>query len=498
MILTQFKKLKITTATRDKKNRLLKKLYKMNTFKALFILVIIFCSPSVVLCQVSSSQKSDITAYVKKTMQELEISGAAMAVVKNNQVVYKNYFGKANLEYDIPISESSLFRLHSLSKVFVSVGVFQLIEQGKIDLEDKISTYLSDLPNEWKNIQIKHLLTHSSGLPDMRDETNLSEEVAAKNVYQKEIQFPFGERASYNQTNFWLLNRIIRKITNGSFQDYISKQFKENAKVSFSNVLDIIPNRVMEYKPNNKGKLQNFHFVVPQYMYGAGGITMTLEDLINWDQKLYNNTLLNADSKNKMFSPFQYKIGKGFSYGWDIRYLNGNVSYGFNGGGLVNYRIFPTKGISVIWFTNGYRKSHNIDNITNRIAGFIDKDLIDKTPEFAKSLAKIVSSNKSKNLAKAYQKLKKEYLYIAYENVINIMGYQFLKKKQIHNAIALFKLNTEEFPLSANTYDSLAEGYYYNGEFELSKQNYLKSLDLNPSNANATKMLTKIKNKSQE
>lgn len=469
----------------------------MKTLKTWLALLVLFCLPSIVLCQnqLSDSQKNDITVFVEKTMQELEISGAAVAVVKNNQVVYENYFGKANLEYDIPISELSLFRLHSLSKVFVSVGIFQLIEQNKIALEDKISIYLSDLPDEWKSIQIKHLLSHSSGLPDIINEINLSEEVVTKNIYKKEIQFPFGERANYNQTNFWLLNRIIRKITDGSFQDYISSQFKENSKVCFSSALDIVPNRVMEYKPNNKGELQNVHFVVPPYMYGAAGITMTLKDMINWDQKLNDNILLSVESKNKMFTPFQYKTGTGFTYGWDTLNLNGNVSYGFNGGGLVNYRTFPTKDISVIWFTNGYRKPHNINNITNRIVGFIDKDLIDKTPEFANSLAEIVTSNNPKNVAKEYKSLKKNYPYVDYESVINMVGYQFLEKKQVDNAITLFKLNTEEFPQSANTYDSLAEGYFYNEEFELSKQNYLKSLDLNPSNTNATKMINKIENK---
>ena len=444
--------------------------------------------------QLSKSQNENITAFIEKTMQEIEIPGVAVAVIKNNQVVYKNYIGKANLEYNIPVTSSSLFRLHSLSKIFVSTGIFQLIEQDQIDLDDKISTYLKDLPDKWNHIQIKHLLSHSSGLPDMRDETSLSEEVAMKNVYTKDIQFPPGERANYNQTNFWLLNRIIRKITNNSFQSHINNQFKESPHVCFSNVLDIVPKRVMEYKPNNIGQLKNFHFVVPEYLYGAGGITMTLDDLIDWDKKLNNNLLLSKESKDKMFTPFQYKVGTGFSHGWDIQTLNGIVSYGFNGGGLVNYRKFPSKNISVIWFTNGYRKPHNIDNITNRIVGFVEEDLIDKTPEFANLLMEVVLSKKPKKAVKEYHSLKKSYPYVNYERVINSLGYQFLNQKKINNAITLFKLNSEEFPKSANAFDSLAEGYYLNQQFELSKKNYLKSLKLNPSNTNAVKMLKKIEN----
>ena len=184
----------------------------------IFLSLLLISTITVSQAQLSESKQEAITSYIHKKMQEIEIPGVAVAILKDNKVIYKNYLGLGNLEYNIPVNKSSLFRLHSLSKVFVSVGVFQLIAQHKISLEDKIAKHLDDLPNDWKNIKIKHLLSHSSGLPDMREETNPSEEIAKKNVYAKKNQFPFGERASYNQTNFWLLNRIIRKVTKTDFQ----------------------------------------------------------------------------------------------------------------------------------------------------------------------------------------------------------------------------------------------------------------------------------------
>jgi CubicO group peptidase (beta-lactamase class C family) len=458
-------------------------------FTVLFISVTAFCQ-----VQLSDTKSEEISAFIEQAIKDLEIPGGAVAIIKNNEVIYKNYFGKGNLEYNIPVTNSSLFRLHSLSKIFVSVAVFQLIEQNKISLEDKISKYLKDLPDSWKAIKIKNLLSHSSGLPDMREETDPSEEIALKNVYGKEIQFPIGERARYNQTNFWLLNRIIREISGNSFQNYISNQFENESNVCFSNISDIIPNRVMEYKPGNIGRLKNYHFLVQDYMYGAGGITMTLDHLIDWDKKLNKNTLINEISKNEMFTKFKYKIGTGFSYGWDVQSLNGIVSYGFNGGGLVNYRKFPSKNISIIWFTNGYRRPHNIDNITNRIVGFVDKDLLDKTPESAKLLQELFSSNKSKKIIRGYHKIKKKYPYVNFENVLNSLGYNFLSKKKIEKAIIVFKINTEEFPKSANTYDSLGESYFMNKQYDLSLINYKKVVELDNSNENAKIMIEKIKN----
>lgn len=444
--------------------------------------------------ELSDSKNKEITSFINETMKDIGIPGAALAIIKDDKVIYKNYIGKSNLEYNIPVTESSLFRLHSLSKIFVSVSIFQLIEQNKISLEDKISKYLTDLPNSWKTIKIKNLLSHSSGLPDMREEINPSEEIALKNVYSKQIQFPIGERARYNQTNFWLLNRIIRKITKSSFQNHISNQFEAEPKVCFSNIADIIPNRVMEYKPDNIGRLKNYHFLVQDYMYGAGGITMTLDNLIDWDKKLNENTLINDASKKEMFTKFKYKVGTGFSYGWDVQNLNGIISYGFNGGGLVNYRKFPSKNISVIWFTNGYRRPHNIDNITNAIVGFVDKDLLDKTPEFTNLLQELISSNKSKKAVKEYYKVKEKYPYVNFERVINILGYDFIGKKRMDNAITLFKLNTEEFRNSINAFDSLGESYFINQQYDLSLVNYRKVIALGGTDGNAKMMIEKIEN----
>lgn len=328
----------------------------------------------------------------------------------------------------------------------------------------------------------------------MREETNPSEEIALKNVYSKPIQFPIGERSRYNQTNFWLLNRIIRKITGSSFQNHISNQFEEAPKVCFSNIADIIPNRVMEYKPDDKGRLKNYHFIVQDYMYGAGGITMTLDNLIDWDKKLNKNVLISEASKKEMLTQFKYKVGTGFTYGWDVQSLNGIISYGFNGGGLVNYRKFPSKNISVIWLTNGYRRPHNIDNITNRIVGFVDKDLLDKTPEFTNLLQELISSNQSEKAVKEYYKVKEKYPYVNFERAINILGYDFISKKRIDHAITLFKLNTEEFPNSINVFDSLGESYFVNKQYDLALKSYKKAIELGGTDSNTKMMVEKIEN----
>jgi len=442
----------------------------------------------------SDLQGCQIENYIVETMKQFGTPGAAVAIIKDNEVLYKNYFGKSNLEYNIPVTSTSVFRLHSLSKIFVAVGIFQLVEQNKISLDDPISQYLNDLPEKWRSITIANLLSHSSGLPDMREESNPSEEVASKTVYAKEIQFERGYTVSYNQTNFWLLNRIIRKISDDGFQKFILGQFQNDSNVLFSNDNDIVPNRVTEYKPNDKGELQKYKFMVVDYLYGAGGLTLSLDDFIDWDKKISGNHIITEESKFEMLKEFRYqKAGAyAFTYGWFIQNINNIQSYGFNGGGLVNYRRYPNKGLSIIWLTNGYRIPHNIDDITNAILGFVDVDLKDKAKEVEKLIYDVFSTKLNQESIDQYHKIKRNYEDIDFETVLNNIGYAFLSESKVEKAIVAFRLNTQENPDSANAFDSLAESYFMNNQLDLSSKNYRKSLELDPVNENAKSMIDKI------
>ena len=91
----------------------------------------------------------------------------AVGVVKDEKILFEGYYGKENAEGNNPINENSIFRIYSTSKLISTVGIFQLIEKGKLSLDDKISKYLENLPKEWKNVKIKNLLSHSSGIPNI-------------------------------------------------------------------------------------------------------------------------------------------------------------------------------------------------------------------------------------------------------------------------------------------------------------------------------------------
>ena len=468
-----------------------------------FLIVLLFMLTS--YRQESKPVKKDlnkrIDGYIRKTMQVHGIPGVAIAVIKQGKVIHKGYYGSATPEEEVPVGVNSLFRVYSTTKLITTVGVFQLIEKGKLSLEDKISKYLDSLPVEWQEIKIKNLLTHSSGLPDLvRYESTLSDEELLSGLYTDQMDFETGSAFRYNQTNYWLLTLITEKITGLPFEDYILKnQFSSNKSgVLFSsNSTESVPDRVDKfYFDHNSKKYEKATNNDGIRAHSGNGLNITLERLIQWNKDLDDNSLLSAETKSLMWEPFEFKNGKDtFLYGWGQYPAGTEESYGFTGGGVSGFRKFTNNDVTIILLTNGFRYFPVHNTIINHLAGLADSDLTDPK---TLSEEKIISAFLQEDIEKAernYLAEKKENPEISYENVLNSLAYALLRNDRIKNAIRTFKLNVRENPGSWNVYDSLAEGYFLDEQYELSLQNYKKSLKLNPENRNATEMIKKIEDK---
>lgn len=447
--------------------------------------------------------KENISEYVKTVQKENEIPGLSLCIVKDDGIIYKSHSGFASIEHEVPIKETSIYRVYSLTKTVISVGVFQLIEQGKLSLEDKILTHISGLPTAWNTVQIKHLLTHSSGLPDMRvfgTAETINEAQAKKLVFEQKMTFKLGERYSYNQTNFWLLHRIIEKVTGKTLSDFIiDNQFEGERKNVFfsSDSKQIVKNRVTSYFPFSTGKMIiDLPTLEGDYMYAANGLNITLNEFVKWDKRLKDNKLLKEETMVEMWKTFPYtKSNKMFTYAWDKIMLNNHESYGFTGSLITAYRIFPKDNLSIFLLSNGLGKIYDIDTIVNSIATMVNRDIFD-VHELAYKSFKPIVMNENYNIIKSkYLELKKSsnHQEIDFEDLLNSLGYELLNSQKKEKAVKLFKLNTQEFPNSANTYDSLGEAYFTLKKYDLALKNYKKAITLGGTNGNAEEMLHKIK-----
>ena len=437
-----------------------------------------------------------VDTYISEISKRYNIPGTALAIIKDGEILHKNYYGNANLEHNVPVSDSTVFRVYSLTKPIVATTIFQLIEANKLELDHKISKYLSDVPTSWQSVKIKNLLRHSSGLPEIKVYDKLPEEEAKTKVYKDSIRFTQESRFQYNQTNYWLLLRIIEKLSNKELEDFIlENQFKNAAKetVFFStDSRDIHKNRASLYFPYETGKMQTVNHYRKDYLTSANGLNINLDEFINWDSRFSKNQLISNTSKHKMWEAKRFENdSRTWTYGWNKHILNVHNSYGFSGSMITVYRCFPKDNLSIIYLTNGFEHWYNIENVVNHLAYLADNDIVDfKVLTFEKLLA----SAQNNDLKNELERLKStpNYNGFSFEETLNTIGYIFLNNyNNIEKATEVFKLNTQEYPNSSNTYDSLGEAFELKGNIGNAIKNYTKAKEL----SNDTKYHSQVNKK---
>lgn len=467
-----------------------------------FIIIFLFLVISTCFSQTKESNETEqkIDTYIQDVIALNEIPGVAIAVIKDGKVIYEKYYGKALLEENKKVDKNTIFKIFSTSKLMTTVGIFQLIENGKLSLEDPISKYLDNLPIEWQKIKVKNLLTHSSGLPNIV----MFSDIPILSPYKEKIEllskkpmdFATGNEYRYNQTNYLFLAKIIEKITSLTFDQYIlQNQFSDVKSGVYlsSNFGAPYPNAAERYDFNREtNSYQKSVLDNGVDSHSANGMNITLDEFIQWNKNLDNNIYLKNETKNKMWEPFQFKNQYSFGYGWGIYPINNIPSYGFSGGNETAFRKFPKNNLTVIFLSNGHKFSGVQDQVVNHVAGIVDKSLFN---EYAITDEKLTFDFFKLDINKAlnnYKTIKKKHPDWNFEERLNTIGYTLLSSKKVKDAIKVFELNTQENPKSGNTFDSLAEGYFYNKEFETSKKYYTKSLELSPDNTNAKQMLERI------
>lgn len=439
--------------------------------------------------------KKEIDTYLAGVMDLHNIPGLALAVIENDQVVYENYFGIASIEDSTSVNSNTLFRVFSTTKLVTTVGVFQLYEDGKLDLEDTISKYLDKLPVEWQQVKIKNLLSHSSGLPDIiRHESTLSDDELKEKLYQEEMEFVTGFKHSYNQTNYWLLAQIIEKITGSTFEGYIlQNQFDTSLTgVLFSsNSLENIPNRATRYFYSDKNKVfEKDTNNNGTRGHSGNGLNITLNRFIEWDKKLKGNTLLERKTKHKMWTPFKFSNNfnvqkDNFLHGWGCYHVNDLDSYGFSGGNLSAYRFFPNDNTTIILMSNGY-ESPAFDIIVNDLARLImSGSAYSSDLTLEDDIMRLLSNEQFDQATVSLKKLKTENPKSLFDNLkwnINGIANAYNWNDKPEKATRVYQLNAEAFPNWWIASSSLAEFYEERTDTVNAVKYYKQAILLNEKN----------------
>ena len=438
----------------------------------------------------------------------------SVLVSENGKVIFKNGFGMANMEWDIPNATNTKHRLGSITKQFTAMLILQLVEAEKLNLNAPISTYLPEYPKTTgEKITIHHLLTHSSGIPNYTSFPKFFED-KSRNPYtpsqfiqefqDMELEFQPGEKFAYSNSGYFLLGAIIEKVTGKTYEENLKEKIFDplNMKDSgFDHHEKILKNRATGYDKRGDS-YTNAPFLDMSIPYAAGSLYSTVEDLYLWDQALENNKLLSKKSTDLMFRG-QIKDGNGsYGYGWGVNKMlvdpkNDSLLVIGHGGGINGFNTLITRipaDQNLVVLLNNTGGTNLSEMSRNLIKILYDQPYELPQRSLANYLMEKIYEKGLDAAMKDFEKLKASKEYILRENELNAVGYQFMGTGKLKEAIAVFKLNVDEFPESSNVYDSLGEAYMNDGNKQLAIENYKKSVSMDPKNENGKEMLKKLQN----
>jgi CubicO group peptidase (beta-lactamase class C family) len=297
----------------------------------------------------------------------------------------------------VPVNSETVFRVGSVTKQFTALSILQLVEKGKIGLEDEITKLLPDYPTQGHRVTIHHLLTHTSGI---KSYTSLGEEFWGGNhrldltheqlldlFTDEPFDFAPGEKWLYNNSGFYLLGMIVEKASGETYPDYIKHHIFEPLGMTgsmYCNPRALVPHRARGYQRQD-GKLVNAEPLSLNPPGGAGAICSTPLDLLRWQRALDSNTLISATSRKKMVTESMLNDGSGtgYAYGLGVGTFEGRRSVSHGGGingFVVAFDTYPDDELVVVVFSNtgGANSGRVAQNIARLILGIpfpVMKDL---------------------------------------------------------------------------------------------------------------------------
>lgn len=284
---------------------------------------------------------ASIDSIVAEEMTKQRYPGLAIAVVQRGEFVGIKGFGLANLEHSVPVTKSTIFQTASLAKQFTAVAVMLQVEDGKLDLDDAITKFFPGAPTSWNAITVRHLLTHTSGIPDYEDgkldyRKDYTEDELVQFALGLPLDFPAGLRWSYSNTAYILLGVIVRKASGQFYGDVLRDRVFAPLGMSTARVIseeDIIKHRAAGYRLSGEA-LKNQEWVAPKLNTTAdGSLYLSLQDWLVWEEALRKKAVLRAASWETVFTPVRLNSGKTYPYGlgWGLHDGRGPARYSHTG-----------------------------------------------------------------------------------------------------------------------------------------------------------------------
>jgi len=434
-------------------------------------------------------------------------------VSDHDKVVFKKGYGLADREWNIPNTPDVKFRIGSITKQFTSMLVMQQVAKGTIHLDAHITDYLPYYRKDTgSKVTISQLLSHTSGVPSYTDDPKFFDDVsrsyyAPDDFVEKycsgDLQFEPGSKFAYDNSGYFILGAILEHVTGKSYEVLLKESILTPLGMNdsgYDHYADILPKRASGYQQALAGVV-NAPYLDMSLPYAAGSLYSTVEDLYKWDQALYTDKLVAAELKEKLFTPNLEHYG----YGWVIAQIPVNDPGAgdtviAHGGGINGFNTLEQRYINdhdlIVIFNN--TPGADLNGMAKGIRAILyHQEPATPKRQLALVLGPIVVEHGVDAAIAQYRQLKSSNpdAYDFTEGSLTQLGFRLFNADRLADAIAIFKLNAEQFPKSPDVYTSLASAYEKDGQKQLALDNYRKSLELDPKNQHVADHIKKLEQK---
>ena len=449
--------------------------------------------------------------YLSEASARGEFNGAAL-VFDGGNVVYQGAFGIRGIDPLAPLDVNSQFRLASVSKQFTAMAVMQLMEDGKLRYDQDIRDFIPEVPYE--GVTIRHLLHHVSGLPDyepLMDQnwkpelkvddparyTDGNADVIRMLVSKKPpVYFKPGEKWRYSNTGYNLLGSIVSRVSGIPFAAFLKTRIFDPAGMSNTLVYDFVigpdpqmPNRAYGYQVAWNGtdlSPADSHYL--NRGQGEDGVYSTVGDMLKWDRVLYTETLVSKPTLQEAFTPAVLNNGKtnDYGFGWFLQRSAGGKRVVAHSGGWLAFSTHTFRAIEEDKFV--VVLMNNAQGPFGVIAEGLTDLLYDRPAKLPprsirREIGKAVAQSDAAHAVALYEHFKAqrsdEFRFA--EEELNILGYELLSAGRVADAVAIHRLNAQQYPNSANAYDSYGDALFALGDKSGALENFRRALAIDAS-----------------
>jgi CubicO group peptidase (beta-lactamase class C family) len=298
--------------------------------------------------------------YLSALAKQDRFMGSVL-VARDGKVVFSKGYGMANLEFDIPNTPNTKFRLGSVTKQFTAASILLLQEHGKLSVQDPVCKFVENCPKAWEPVTVHHLLSHTGGLPNFTSFPEYPKtmmmpatmESLLARFKDKPLDFQPLEKWNYSNSGYVLLGHIIEKVSGESFERFLQKNILDPLKMQNTGYdlhRKILKNRATGYSQSSNGKVNSVYLdmTIP---HAAGAMYSTTEDLFLWNEALFSDQWLTAKTREAMMTV----VKNDYAYGLSVnKTLNRTmVSHGGSINGFNTYLArFPAEKVTVVVLRN--------------------------------------------------------------------------------------------------------------------------------------------------